>query len=188
VKVQHLRPALDAAGMAATYPRPHRVGTNSSHLARVEMTVAFAKLMGFGGDFGLVADLSCGDAAITDALCTYGKSAILGDFAPGYPICGPIEETIHDVPHVSGFILSETLEHLDDPNVVLAAIRGKADRLLLATPIGCWDDDNPEHYWAWDREFVEHLAGLHGWKVDGFCSLDRAPFGGWYIFGIWVMS
>lgn len=184
MKVKRLRPAHDAAGMAHHYPQPHdhrRYGND--HRVRVEITIAFGRTMMFGG--GSVADLSCGNGEIATA---FDPDAVLGDYAAGYPIQGPIEATIHSIDTVHGFVLSETLEHLDQPEAVLRLIRTKADRLLLTTPIGCWDDDNPEHYWAWDQDFVEYLAQLAGWKVDGFCALDEAPLGGPYTFGIWVMS
>ena len=90
----------------------------------------------------------------------------LGDFARGYPFHGPIEETIEefDDNELDLFVCSETIEHLDDPDAVLARIRAKAHRLMLSTPIGETDPaDNPEH--------------VHGWTVDGVLDMLRAT--GW---------
>jgi hypothetical protein len=119
-----------------------------------------------------LADLSCGDSALVDALSANQHEPWRGDICDieigGLDLLGPIEETIDQIPHVDLFILSETLEHLDDPAMVLRKIRAKADRLLMSTPIHSDDmlDANPEHYWQWDYADLKAMLLESGWTAD----------------------
>lgn len=183
------------------YPRPHDHTRWKDHLIRVEETIKLGKQL-LGGDvftdarFPVIADLSCGDAAIARGLGTVHSSKpgetsklILGDFAPGYSLTGPIEQTIHEIPvSVDLFILSETLEHLEDPELVLREIRVRSRMLLLSTPV---DADvemeqatNPEHIWAWSAEDVSEMLTSAGWQI-GLHKVLEHPAGGIYNFGLW---
>jgi hypothetical protein len=127
----------------------------------------------------VIADLSCGDAVIGRTLAP--QRLILGDFAPGYEICGPIEETVYRIPQVGMFILSETLEHLDDPDAMLAAIRSKSATLVLSTPIGEITDENEHHYWGWDQVGVREMLLRAGWGPEYQCDIHylSQPNSGW---------
>jgi hypothetical protein len=155
-----LRPAYSAAELATLYAVPHAHEYWPDHRLRVAETIRLAKELSVPD---VVADLSCGDAAIGRALAP--ATLILGDVAPGYELCGPLEQTLEVIPHVGLFICSETIEHLDDPDAVLAAIRAKADALVLSTPLGETTDRNPEHYWGWDTEGVGAMLAAAGWKT-----------------------
>lgn len=180
--ITRLRPAYLTSKLAEIYAVPHRHVDFIDHLYRVNATVA----AGCGIRAKSAADLSCGDGAILRALDADLK--IFGDFAPGYDIQGPIEMTIHYIPNVDLFVCCETLEHVDDPLAVLVQIRAKAGRLLLSTPVGAFEDSNPEHYWAWDRESVEEILGMAGWTVDSYTTSDHRAAGYTYAFGIWTCS
>lgn len=196
--IRRLRPLPDAAALATMYAEPHdhmRWGGVGGHRERVEATIALAKATLGPWDRSVIADLSCGNGAIAEALAHDDTVLHLGDMAgmPGMREVladvgyhGPIEQTLLDLPHVDLFICSETIEHLDNPPTVLAGIRERADRLLLSTPIGCWDDDNPEHLFAWDRDGVESMLVVAGWRVVAYDQVDGTAFGGPYVFGIWV--
>lgn len=182
-----LREAHSPEVLARMYARPHdsaRYGRGT--VMRVEMTIGFAQAVWPGCETMLVADLMCGDAKIA---MNIALTPILGDIAPGYPIRGPIEQTIDDLGLVDLFVLSESLEHLDDPGAVLREIRELSERLLVTTPMEAWNDAeaNPEHYWAWDREGVEELFGVAGWTVQAFASLDTRPLGEPYHYGMWAL-
>jgi len=173
--------------LAQIYATPHdsaRYGRGTR--MRVEMTIGFAQAVWPGVETMLVADLMCGDAKIANNL---GLTPILGDIAPGYPITGPIERTIHDLPMVDLFVLSEALEHLDDPATVLRSIRAHSEWLLVTTPMEAWEDAaaNHEHYWAWDRAGVEELFASTWWTVEAFASLDTRPLGEPYHYGMWAL-
>jgi hypothetical protein len=186
VKRIRLREAHTPEQLAEIYATPHQHARWADHRIRVAATIELA--LGDAPNCGLVADLSCGDAAIATRI-DHRAEPILGDLALDwrYHFEGPIEQTIDRIDHVDTFVLSETLEHLDDPGLVLAKIRAKANRLVLTTPIDNWGDPNEEHYWAWDREGVEDLATRAGWRVERFAALDCRQMGG-YLTGMWVMS
>jgi hypothetical protein len=162
------------------YAKPHQHGHLVDHAFRVNATVAAAP------SARAAADLSCGDGSVLRRLDAMRK--IYGDLAPGYEHTGPIERTIGEIPDVDLFVCCETLEHLDNPAAVLAAVREKSTRLLLSTPVDAWGDANPEHYWAWGQEDVEELLGDAGWRVDTYTTSDHRPSGFQYCFGIWVCS
>jgi len=183
--VKRLRPLPSPAELAAMYATPHDHRLyGRGHDERVEATVALALANIPVLERGYVADLSCGNGEIARRIA--GCSAILGDLAPGYGIVGPIEETAVRVGWVNVWVLSETLEHVDDPVKVLREIRPRAGRLVLSTPLGCWDDTNDEHLWAWDREGVKELLGEGGWLMEAFDQVDSRVYGESYLYGLWV--
>lgn len=177
-----LRPVYSEDALKALYARPHNHRRWRDHHIRVSVTTEMAHWLA-AGPLDSAADLSCGDGAIVSALDVTGQT-FLGDFAPGYPLTGHLEETLPQIPRVSMYICSETLEHLDDPDRMLKMIREKADLLVLSTPVDCWKDVNPEHYWAWSREAVEQMMQEAGWTPDVYMELDLR-MNGPYAFGIW---
>lgn len=180
-----LRPTPTPGELARLYARPHDHLQWADHVYRVDVTSALAYHM--LPPMGTVADLSCGNALIARRLQqSHQARLILGDYAPGYEHTGPIEETIDRIPRVDLFICSETIEHLDDPDRVLAQIRARTDRLLLSTPDGETGDDNPEHVWGWDAEAVEKMLREAGFIPDVHTTVDLRPAGGVYAFQIWA--
>ena len=162
-----LRPAWSEAELRLLYPAPHDHTRWPDHLVRVEETIKLAHELAPHPD--VIADLSCGDAAIARALAgmtgdnpALGPRVILGDLAPGYEITGPIEVTCYST-HADLWIFSETAEHLDDPDAVLAEIRSRAGALVLSTPLSEFTDVNPEHYWGWDHQGVREMLEGAGW-------------------------
>lgn len=179
--ITRLRPAHTVEQLAKIYATPHCAKGLTDHQFRVNATVAAAP-----GGVMSAADLSCGDGTILRSINASIK--FFGDMAPGYEYTGPIERTIGEIPDVDLFVCCETLEHVDNPLVVLDGIRGKARRLLLSTPVDAWGDDNPEHYWAWSRMDVEDILQSAGWAVESFTTSDHRASGYQYCFGIWVAS
>lgn len=154
-----LRPAYTTEQLAEVYRTPHDHTRWADHHLRVDVTIEVARWMCRQHGLQTVSDLSCGDAAIANALT---ETAVLGDYAPGYTYQGPIERTIDEIPPVDLFICSETIEHLDDPDMVLRKIRAKARCLVLSTPEGETGDSNPEHYWGWTSPDVEEMLRAAG--------------------------
>lgn len=182
MRVQRLRPAHDAVTLQQIYERPHDSSRWHDHNIRVAVTSDIAR---GPVDVESVADLSCGDARI--ARSVGAKREYLGDFAPGYEFQGPIEKTIFEIPEVDMLIMSETLEHLDDPGTVLQAARKKATKyLVLSTPLEAWDESNLEHYWAWDKEYLETILQEAGWEPGVLNILDMRRMYSPYCFGIWL--
>jgi hypothetical protein len=176
-----LRPAYTADELAQVYATPHNHSQWGDHVVRVAVTAQFTHLL--AGKVESAADLSCGDATILKALDV--GTRYLGDFAPGYPITGPIDETIERIPVVDLFVCCETLEHLDDPDRTLKSIRAKTRALVLSTPVDAFGDTNPEHYWAWSRDDVEAMLDAAGFTTVVYSALDFRPSGADYMFGVW---
>lgn len=187
--IERVRPAHDDASLERIYsaPHDHRRYGNGHHL-RVETTKVMARWMREARNMVSVADLSCGNGEIALSLGLPPHNVILGDYAPGYPHTGPLEETLSKIREVDLYICSETLEHLDDPEKALFLMRDAASWLVLSTPLEAWGDPNEEHYWAWDREGVESLFARTGWSPVLFSSVDSRVLGEPYLYGIWCCS
>ena len=159
--IKRLREKYTDEELKKIYDAPHVSSKWEDHNIRVDRTIEFAK-KNFP-NASTAADLSAGDARIINALAL--KETYIGDYAPGYQFTGPIENSISEIPVVDLFIISETIEHLDDPGHVLSLIRGKTKGLVLSTPVNKFDDNNPEHYWAWDYEGIESLLVEAGFTI-----------------------
>lgn len=181
---ERLRPALSAQALAQMYAVPHDHRRWSDHEIRVDATVALGRRAAWSG-VSSAADLSCGNGSILAAIPA--GTHYYGDLAPGYDITGSIEQTIEQIPMVDLFVCCETIEHLDDPDTVLKAIRAKTSLLLLSTPVDAWRDTNIEHYWAWSRDDVEQMLAAAGFAVRLYACLDLTPAApDSYCFGIWI--
>jgi hypothetical protein len=182
---KRLRPTPTKAELDRLYAQPHDHRQWDDHVYRVDVTSAIAHNMLPQG--GTVADLSCGNALVARRLQeSHNAHLILGDYAPGYQHTGPIEQTIREIGPVDLFICCETIEHLDDPDAVLAEIRQKTRRLVLSTPDGEVDDSNPEHVWGWDAEAVEKMLRSAGFVPDIHSTVDLRMAGCTYAFQIWA--
>jgi hypothetical protein len=182
-----LRPAHPPGRLAEIYATPHdhrRFGRG--HGERVFKMMELVD----GTTWGSAADLSCGNGVVLDSVDAPVKH--YGDLAPGWPITGPLEQTLVDLPDVDLYVMGETLEHLDDPALVLRLVSARARWLLLSTPIGAWGDTNEEHYWAWDREGVEELIAQS--TSDGavvltdFHEVNTRVYGEPYCYGVWLVK
>lgn len=136
-----------------------------------------------------LADLSCGNAAVLTGIekrfPVQSVSLITGDIAPGWTYEGPIEETILQIPQSDLFVCAETLEHLDDPDSVLKAIREKARALVLSTPVWSWDDTNGQHLWAWSVGDILLMLEAVNWRCIEYSEVDTTLYGESYVYGIW---
>lgn len=158
------------------------------HVLRVAVTSAHATWF---DNVNSVADLSCGDGVIArDVANIVGASTVvLGDYAPGHPIRGRIEDTINDIDPVDLFICSETLEHVYEPAELLSKIRGKCRYLLLTTPLGETRPTNPEHVWGWDEVGVGELVSGAGFRCEVFSMLRVHVRSGVTVqYQMWVLS
>jgi hypothetical protein len=177
---QRCRPAYTQDELLEIYQTPHDHTRWENHIVRVQATIDLGMAF-LTPDDVTCADLSCGDAKVAKGLFNK-EMCYLGDFAAGYEFQGPIEGTINLIPEVDVFFLCETLEHLDDPDMVLRLIRQKAKKLILSTPNLTQYDDNIEHYWAWDDECVRQMMVDAGWKPLHFKSSNFQPG---YLYQIW---
>lgn len=183
--VVRLRPRLsdEELRIACATPHDHRIYGRGHHERVLKMIE-----LGKGREpYGSIADLSCGNGYVIDSLETQFR--IKGDYVPGYPYTGMIEETIHQISPVELFVSGETLEHLDDPAMLLHEIRACCDKLLLSTPIDNWGDNNTQHYWSWDQEGVESLMFAAGFNTRlAYGRVDSRLYGEPYCYGVWMME
>lgn len=180
---RQLRPFYAAEQLAQVYARPYDHTRWADHVERVAKTVQALDAFAAQTDSRTVADLSCGDGAIVGQSRHPWAERNLDDFTRG----GPIETTIEALPPVDMFVCSETLEHIEDPDKLLAKIRAKARYLLLTTPHGEDHDRNPEHYWGWNADDVRQMLEGAGWTactVELFTPTSIA----FYTFQIWRCS
>ena len=178
--IQRLRPKWSDEELATIYTTPHDHTKWNDHVLRVNRTLEIAQ--GIDG-VKSAADLSAGDAFIINGLGL--SETYVGDYAPRYEFIGSIEQTIQQIPNVDLFILSETLEHIDNPIALLKQIRNKTKFLLLTTPHAKWDDVNPEHYWAWDKDGIADLFIEAGFQPVSYELLELAQ-SYYYDYQIWV--
>lgn len=184
------RPAWTPEQLREIYvgPHDHRV-LGWSHDARVTTCIVVGKFLLDGTRPERVADLSCGNGVIANAFDAH--MTILGDFAPGFTVMGPIEDTIHvlDGTTVDLFVCAETLEHLVDPDPVLREIRDRARLLVCSVPLyeKAEDELNGEHLWVFDREGAEQMLRDAGWEPEIFAEVPAgpAPMAAFYRCGIW---
>lgn len=188
--IKRLREAYTPEELAQVYTEPYDHTKWQDHVQRVKFTHEFIKEIITERSIYTVADLSCGDGAITLNLPLLSSDMYLGDIFPNpmFQYQGAIEDTISLIPDVDLFVLSETLEHVDDPLELLRKIRGKADTLVLSTPLGETDDGNPEHYWGWDLDGIEMLLEESGWWPDRSVVFTPDIPEVYYTYQIWMAT
>lgn len=185
---RRLRPDPTPEEYAAIYDHPYDHTQWESHLVRVQETIHKLRLSigpRESREVTSAADLSCGDGVILDGIADMVRTRTYGDFVarPGLNIVGPIEETIEKLEPVDLFVCTETIEHIIDPDALLAKIREKTTYLFLTTPLGevpGWD--NPEHLWEWDHIGVDELLVAAGFKYTTFGNIVTDH----YTYQVWV--
>lgn len=178
---ERCRPKYSDEELAEIYAAPWGMQPDwKDHVFRQNATLVLAGRF-ITEDDHTGADLSCGDGYLASHIPNI--QWLLGDYASGYQFTGPIEETIRQIPEVDVFLCTETLEHLDDPDAVLRAIRYKAKKLIISTPICQWWDENPEHYWSWDKGGVRKMLRDAGWEPADFEETYCEPG---YSFQCWA--
>lgn len=180
--IKQLRPFYSREELARVYDHVYDHTQWGDHIERVAKTTELLDWFALERDAKSVADLSCGDGAIVRNSRHEWESITLGD----YVTTGPIELALLHQPDVDMFVLSETLEHVEEPDVLLHHIRNVASNLVLTTPYGEVTDENPEHYWGWDDEGVRSLAEEAGWRVHSFQLFT--PTIDYYTFQMWAFK
>lgn len=184
--IKQLRPFYTTAQLGTLYAHSYDHTRWSAHEERIRHTAALVDAYAFTHNLHSVADLSCGDGAIITSGNHLWDTVDMGDLVarPGLTRVGPLETTLHCIAPVDLYLCSETIEHVQDPALVLSVIRQITKHLILTTPHAEWDDGNPEHYWGWDADGIDELlaaAGFKHRKHDLFTPISND----YYTFQIW---
>jgi len=96
-----------------------------------------------------------------------------------------LHETMMDERPFQVIVLTEILEHLEDPDLILRLAANKAQRILVSSPEmrAGQVDTNPEHLWMFDGEGYETMLNEAGWKVT---QKTHLTFRSEYDFQIYV--
>lgn len=101
--------------------------------------------------------------------------------------CQTIEEALSGDDHFDAVVLTEILEHVEDPVAILKLARAKADMLIASSPVFLGDetlDPNPEHLWMFDADGYHEMLVESGWSEFAFLPMHLREFV--YDFQIWA--
>lgn len=184
------------------YPDGYRHDVWADHVERVAASVDLIRR--YRGQIRTAADLSCGDGAVLRSLAPDLERMYLGDlnharvgrwFWSGADVevipPGPLPDTLEHLPEpVDLFVLSETIEHVDDPDALLRAVRDHARYLFLSTPVEeRADSGNTEHYWSWGVSDVHDMLTDAGWEPLERQTLEPEStrgLPGAYLYQLWL--
>lgn len=198
-----MRLRLDrSAPSAADYQVTRRNETWRDHVLRTQITGSLISWL----HPNTVIDPAAGDGSIVQEAHAINPidGALLGDISrpnfyllgaekrPNLPpnlrvVCQTIEETLSDPYHFDLCVLTEILEHVEDPVDILRRARERADFLVASSPLWVSDqflDTNPEHLWMFDAEGYDEMLGEAGWSTIVFIPVHLKEF--MYDFQIWA--
>lgn len=188
---RQLRPFHDEQTLAKIYDHPYDHTFWSDHVQRVAWTVANGVALVERRQTVSLVDLSCGDGAVLRGIqagVRHEVDVTFGDmvFADHLDLIGKIEDTLESFStHARPWnmlVLTETLEHLEDPDLVLRLARSRFDSLLVTTPIDETDaHGNEEHYWSWSEDDVLDMLTTAGWMPELRDRLNT----GFYDYQLW---
>lgn len=192
----------EAAFYRQTYPDGYRHDVWEDHVERVAASVDLIRR--YAGRITTAADLSCGDGAILHGLAACLDRVWLGDLntarigghfwtGAAVEVLPPalLPDSLASLPEpVDLFVLSETIEHVDDPDALLRAIRKHARHLFLSTPV----DEQPfvrnlEHYWSWGVADMRGMLQDTGWdplELKLLTPESTRHMPGAYTFQLWM--
>jgi len=125
-----------------------------------------------------IVDPACGDASILEAAYRLRpfKFAVLADISepqvdslkPSFPASwevGDVNDIIANTETTwDCVVLTEILEHLEDPDATLRLARKHGSALVASSPIGDPEQGgNHEHLWAWDEVGYGEMLSAAGW-------------------------
>jgi hypothetical protein len=176
--------AEEHAFYAERYPEGYCHSVWPDHVERVGASVEHIRR--YMSQIKTAADLSCGDGAIVKALAPDLTEAYLGDIngvsiatqlavkdagCPKVITVGgrALPDSLWALPErehpVDLLVLSETLEHVPDPDGLLRSAAHFGRYLFLSTPLDEHPSvGNPEHYWGWGQGDIHEMLWDSGWS------------------------
>lgn len=110
----------------------------------------------WGQDFGFRCELSAGDAL--EFMRRHKK---------------------HDV-----VVLTEILEHVEEPEELLRLAREKGNYLVASSPLNETDRSNHEHLWSWTEAAYRQMLIDTGWRPMVYIPIQFSDYP--YTFQLWV--
>lgn len=84
-------------------------------------------------------------------------------------------KTIEDLEQTDCIVLTEILEHLEDPDSLLRLAREKARWLVASSPIvPDGNDHTDQHLWAFDMEGYREMLETAGWSPKVWFTANAA--------------
>lgn len=136
-----------------------------------------------------VADMGCGDGSVLAAAHRLSpiEMAIMADISvptmdrldvpfPHIALRLDARLAITQVPRVDMVVMTEILEHVEDPDALLRSAATKAKFLVASSPnLEPQGYTNPEHVWEWDTAAFSAMLADAGWGPMALALLDL-PF------------
>jgi hypothetical protein len=176
----------------------------ADHVLRVQLTGAL--ISWFCPD--TILDPACGDASIVMSAnrarpiaaarlgdiskpnCDYVESMEAAQYLPPQysVVCQPVEVTLAEDRFYDLIVLTEILEHVEDPVALLRLARAHAKVVVASSPLipdtgGM--DDNPEHLWQFDAPGYSEMLKEAGWTPITLVPVTLIPPQFIYDFQIW---
>lgn len=101
--------------------------------------------------------------------------------------CQPIEETLREPNFYDMVVLTEILEHVEDPVAILRLAHDRSRTLVASSPMIRPDqiDDNAEHLWQFDVLGYREMLEEAGWEPLACVPASLFPSQFIYDFQIW---
>lgn len=201
-RLRDARPEGEGAFYSSRYPTGYCHDVWPDHVERVKASVDLIRR--YSGSIHTAADLSAGDAAILRGLPSLDRVWVgdlngVDQFQRGWNGSttevtalppGALPTSLDQLPQqVDLFVCSETLEHLDDPDALLARLPLYARYLFLSTPVAEEGNGNEEHYWSWNQADVHHMLQDAGWSAmecQILHPLSTRSLPGAYTYQLWM--
>jgi hypothetical protein len=152
-----------------------------------------------------IIDPACGDASIAKAAYSLHpfRYGVLADINPANALrqlslpCGDVYTSDALAALEIGspgagwdvVILTEILEHLEDPEALLRKARDRGAHLVASSPVEEPSHaKNPEHLWSFGVDGYRDMLVATGWKPDTMIELSFTEPGWPYRFQIWGCS
>lgn len=190
-----------------TYPDGYKHDRWADHVERVKASADLIER--YISVIKTAADLSCGDGALLNMISRHLDKAYLGDLngAPASAAVScrakavetlrpePLPDSLYQLPvdePVDLLILSETLEHVPDPERLLIHASNWANHLFLSTPLDePVGSGNAEHYWGWGQADIHDMLIETGWSPMELKILRPEATRHWdgaYTFQLWMAA
>jgi hypothetical protein len=129
-------------------------------------------------------------ADISKPNCDFVESLAAAQYLPKQysVVCQSLEETLSEARFYDLIVLTEILEHVEDPVAMLRLARAHANTVVASSPLLMDDgriDDNPEHLWQFDAMGYSQMLEEAGWRPITCVPVSLMPVQFTYDFQIW---